>query len=112
MIEVVAEALEEFGKTVTFVTVARRDYDAAAGSVREVRPEPLQGKITPPAPWQRAPLPGTTATEGTMEAYTFPGFEPTAGMVVKSDGVDWRVLGVGKIYSGDLVALYLLMMET
>jgi hypothetical protein len=68
-------------------------------------------KITPPEPWTLAPLPDSTVEAGDMSAYSGTDVVPDVGMKVSFDGQIWTVMAVGRVYTGDLVAMYLLQLR-
>jgi hypothetical protein len=106
--------IAKYGKTVTVTVPGLRSYSVADGTVCAAGDTDYSVKITPPTPWTMAPLPGSSVQSGDMSAYVAASgleFTPDAGMVLTDGGQAWTVMAVGRIYTGDLVAMYLLQLR-
>lgn len=100
--------IERFGKLLTF-TIEETSFDAAAGAtvVNDRRLESV--RCSPPAQFMIEAAGGTAKLSESLETY-LPAqglsFEPKVGMVVSFDGRDRKVLGVGKVYTGEAIAVF------
>jgi hypothetical protein len=111
------EMIEEFGKPVTWTSVAvdGATYSPATGEGVPVETE-YSVKVTPPQAFDPASLrtaaqfePGDTVAQGEMYVMLAAeglAFTPKQHDRVTIDGAVWQVTGVGPVYSGELVCAY------
>lgn len=109
MIPRVFEMVQRLGKPITFHVLSGGSYDPSTRRVVNGSETLVDLRVTPP---QRVKLqfqPDATLKEGDAEVY-LPAqdltFEPTVGWPVTIDSVMYAVVKVEKIYSGEQVALW------
>lgn len=106
--------ITKYGKSVTRYAKVTKDYDPTTGTTTVSGLSENPCKITPPEPWTKDPLPGVAVLMGDMSCYTDTvSGEPSIGdTLAASDWTkDWTIVGVGRIYTGDLVGLYVLQLR-
>jgi len=97
------------GKSVIFVEDGKKSYDVTSGSVQEAGPKRYTAKVTPPEMYEARLIDGVKIQIDDCKI-GLPSqdleFVPKIGMTVIVDSEEWKVMRVGSIFSGDLVALY------
>lgn len=105
--------IDKFGKTVVIRRTTRTAYDGAAGTGGdENAPVNYTVKVTPPTDFMFKRIDGTLVEEGdevvSVAALNL-AITPDATIdVVIQDTVLWRIRQVGRLWSGELVATYIL----
>jgi hypothetical protein len=105
----ITKILNKYGKTVSFKSIPIRAYNPNTGRTATAGEDESTGKITPPEPWTLAPLPGSMVQQGDMSTYTQ--YVAEVGHKVVVDEEIWEVVAIGKVYTGDLVGMYLLQLR-
>lgn len=115
--ELAVELIDEYGKAVEYVIVGEAVYDKATAKTTAPK-TPVEGvKILPPEGYSAYQVAGSGGLveiadkKLTTAAAYFNGLEPTAGDKVSFDGVEYTVMKVDTIYSGELPCLYVLQVR-
>lgn len=106
-----ARLVTKYGKEISFADRESRVYDPATGKTEFPSIALTPVKSSPPfaydAKWVDGDQIAATDTYVLLARELLPaGFTPTNGMDVVIDTVVFRVMSIGKLYSGDLVAAY------
>lgn len=102
-----------FGKTVTLRRVTQTTYDPLAGTGGADNPASDNTvKVTPPTDFMFKKIDGTLIKEGdqvvSLPALNTP-FEPDQSTdTIVMDGSEWQIRQIGRLWSGELVAMYIL----
>ena len=111
--------IDRFGKTVRVIepgaTRTNADYDPTTGKVDVGTPLSYDVKVTPPQPCREALTPGVEVMLGDMTVYVPAAVlkvPPTAQTTLEMDGHEtWAVVAMGRIYTGDILALWELQLR-
>lgn len=114
MAEAVEEILTELGKILEYKVSSTDDYDASAGTIATGIVSSHFEKSIPPYQVALGQVDGTTIQIGDLvtgiagQGLTF---IPEKNMTVVIDGQVWKIAELGPIYSGEQIALYLLILR-
>jgi len=114
LIPEILEILEEFGKDAVFQVPATKTYDPTTGDVTEGSVTSHTKKITPPAPYKQGYVKDDLIQVGDVQVYLAASgltFTPTNGYAVVFDSMTWRIEYANPIYTGELVALWELLLR-
>jgi len=104
----------EFGLNAEFEVMLVSQYDAESGGTIETGPVTRTKKVSPPSPFEQRFIDGVAIRQDDLEVY-LPGsgleFTPAVDMTVRIGRVAYRVVTVGPIHSGELVAVYRLQLR-
>lgn len=113
MRDVAVELIDEFGKAITVIRESQT-YDPATGQTVTTSTE-VPVNAAPPRDFTLARIDGTLIQQGdTVVQVAAKGLDlgtpdaPQATDKVEIDGTRWGIVQIGKVYSGDLIALYAL----
>ncbi len=110
----VLDIVQELGKAIEF-RVTTEAYDVASGVTTPLSVQWVSVKCSPPSQYQisRDGEPDKLMeTLGTLVPALGLTFEPKVEQIVRFDGRERRIVSVGKIYSGDLIAAFVLGLST
>jgi hypothetical protein len=112
MVPLANQLIGDFGKTVTYKQRAS-SFDPSTGktSFTETASSAI---IAPPEPYKQNRIDGSTIQNGdamTSVAGSAISFVPEIGDRVLMNGVDWNVVAVNPVFSGELVAMYELQLR-
>lgn len=114
MIPKIFAIIERYGKSVTFTVEAVQSYNPATGETTAATPVTHTRKVTPPTAYEQRFVDGETIRAGDMKVFVAAqglAFVPALDQRVTIDSVAWRIMAVGPIYTGELVALYELQLR-
>jgi len=116
MLEVAAQLLAEFGKTVTaYVPAVGRTYDPATGTTSGGE-DSFSVLTSPPVPERVRERQGDVVVAREVTAAYIAAedlqFTPTVGMRVVFNGESHRAVEVSPLHSGDQIAAYHLTLES
>ena len=112
MVPLAKKLIGDFGKTVTYKQLSS-SYDASTGKTTSAETA-SSAVIAPPAPYRQNRIDGSTIQNGDVTssvAASAIAFVPAIGDRVDLNAVDWQVVGVNPVFSGELVALYELQLR-
>lgn len=112
MVPLANQLIGDFGKTVSYKQRAS-SYDPSTGKTSFTETE-TSAIIAPPEPYKQNRIDGTVIQQGdvmTSIAGSSISFVPEISDRVLMNGVDWQVVGVNPVFSGELVALYELQLR-
>ena len=121
LVPLVTELLPEFGKDATFEVVTKA-YDETTGRATPTGATSVVRKVTPPGPVSRrfggddsrVQSGGDVAVQSELECYLGAGgltFTPSPGQKVTLDSDAYIITTVEPVYTGELVAIYRLVMR-
>ena len=109
------EMITEDGKSVTFMTYPLSLHDATTGRTTLGRETNYTKFIIPPYAYEEKYINGDTVKSGDMKtgvAASGLGFVPNPSETkVIIDSVEWSIVNVNPIYSGEQIALYMLQLR-
>lgn len=112
MVPLAKQLIGDFGKTVTY-KVRTNSFDVDSGKTTFTETE-SSAVIAPPEPYKQNRIDGTVVQQGdvmTSIAQSAISFVPKISDRVLLNSVDWEVVGVNPVYSGELVAMYELQLR-
>ncbi len=114
LIPKVKRLVVKYGKTMDFIVPATKTYNRLTGATSETSPTTYSKKVTPPEPYIEGYVPAESIKVGDTKVY-LPSedleFTPKNGYLVEFGATKWRMEFVNPIYSGELVALYELLLR-
>jgi hypothetical protein len=98
----------KYGKTVTFTTVATKEFSPTTRVGIEAGKVQYPKKVTPPANYSTRQLSDTVLADDLQIYLPASGLEftPVVAMMVEFDDMKFRVVRAGPIYTGTSVALW------
>lgn len=112
MVPLANALIGDFGKTVSYKQRAS-SYDAASGKTTFTETV-TSAIIAPPEPYKQSRVDGSVVQMGdvmTAIAGSAISFVPEISDRVLLNDVDWQVVGVNPVFSGELVAMYELQLR-
>ncbi len=106
--------IDEFGKSVVFEELTLSEYDPTTGAATEGGPNTYTVVVTPPDKVKQYLVNGETIQVGDsviMMPAQDAEFTPVVDQAVTIDTVDFKVVKVEPIYSGDLIAVWTIFLR-
>jgi len=113
LVPVSLDLINSFGKDGTFTVKDSEAYDPSTGVV-SVTTSTVVIKMSPPTPYERRYINGDLVKAGDTEVLIAASgltFTPDEGQKVEFDSETWNVVSVGRLYSGESIAVYRLQLR-
>lgn len=112
MVPLANKLIGDFGLTVTYKQVTT-SFDVSTGKTTDTEAT-SSAVVAPPEPYKQNRIDGTTIRNGdimTAIAQSAIAFTPAINDRVTLNGVDWEVIAVNPVFSGEQVAMYELQLR-
>jgi hypothetical protein len=112
MVPLADSLITDFGKTATYKQVTST-FSASTGKTTSTE-TPSTVIVTPPAPYKQNRIDGTVVQTGDVTcniAGQAISFTPQIGDRINLNSLDWQIVGVNPVFSGEQIALYKLQLR-
>lgn len=104
----IKEIIDELGKSMTFAVPSSESYDPTTGEVTRTT-DPFEVVCSPPIDYEDRYIDGDLIKEGDVQIFIPTAellFTPTLGMGVTIDAIEWTIINLRPIYTGELIGVY------